>query len=209
MRMLFALSLLASACASQTPAPASAPNVHARLATPTRLFVLATASTGAITARRYTHDGWQSSAVALAFAGGDITATATTAGQLAVTELALDLEPIDIPQSVFGKPARLERVRLSLAKPAAPVDAAWIDANDATATAQLALDLSWSIEIDGNGTPLGTQHLASIPTAVALSGDGARVDATLSAHASGPVWSWAGLLEFDDLDIALAAATLD
>ncbi len=48
-----------------------------------------------------------------------------------------------------------------------------------------------------------------MPVAIALSGDGAHVDATLSARASGAVWSWAGLLELDDLELALDAATLN
>jgi hypothetical protein len=172
------------------------------------MFVSPMTSNGSITARNYTHDGWQSSPVTLQFAGGDVTATAAS-GQLAVTALELDLQPIDIPPSVFGKPAQLQQVRLALTKAPDPVEASWSDADNATAAPQLAFDLSWTIAIDNSATPLGTQHLPVAPATLTLSGDGAQVDAALAAHASGAVWSWAGLLELDDLDLTLSAATID
>jgi hypothetical protein len=208
MRTLLVFSLPLLACASSPNEPiTSAPNVRARLASPTRLFVSAMSS-GSITARHYTNSGWQSSPVTLQLAGGDVTATASSR-QLDVTAFDLDLQPIDIPPDVFGKPAQLQQVRLALTKMPDPADATWSDADNATAAPQIALDLSWTIAIDNSATPLGTQHLPAAPTAVTLSGDGAHVEATLDAHASGAVWSWAGLLELDDLDLSLSAATID
>lgn len=198
------------ACASPSPeSVAGSKSVRERLAQPTRLLVSAATSTGTITARRYTHDGWQGGQLALAIADGDFTTTATPSGAFAVSELLLNLQPIDIPESVFGKPARLTDVRLQLKAPTAATDAQWADADDATATTKLELDLSWSIAINGSATPLGAQHLPPVPVVLGLSGTGAHIDAGLSAHATGTVWSWAGLLELDDLDLTLQAATID
>jgi len=209
MRSLFVPSFALVACASSPPEPAAtAPNVRARLAAPTRLL-LAPGSTGSIVAKQWTQGGWQSGTLALQLADGDVTAVANSDGQLALTELRIDLAPIAIPDSVFGKPAQLQDVQLALAMQPPMASAQWSDANDATATATVQLDLSWAIFIDGAATPLGTQHLAALPLAIALGGDGSNVHATLQATAAGEVWSWAGLLELDDLSLALDASTSD
>src|SRR6516162_6233529 len=111
MRTLLLCSLSLAACASQVPEPiTTAPDVRTRLAAPTRMLVSQTTSTGSVTAKRQTQDGWQGSPVALVLADGDFNATATSDGQLALADLRLDFAPIAIPDSVFGKPAQLQDV---------------------------------------------------------------------------------------------------
>jgi hypothetical protein len=204
---LIPTSLVTAACASSPPeAPAAAATVRERLTQPTRLLVAAGASTGSLTASHYTSGGWQAGTTAVTIQNGELDASAGSAGNLDVAALSLDLGPIEIPSSVFGKPATLKDVRLRLAAPPA-VTTSWTDADDATASAQVALDLDWTIVVDGNGSPLGTQHLPAIPVAIALVGSGAEVDATIDVHATGELWSWADLLKITELDLKLAATS--
>ena len=207
MRSILAPLFFVTACVSAPPDQSSAPTtVRDRLARPTRLTVSAAASSGTITARRYTHDGWQVADVAVPIANGELVATASAAGELELATLIVDAAPIDIPSSVFGTPAQLRDVVLVLAaKPA--VTTSWTDADDATATAMVDLDLMWTLFVNGGATPLGTQHLPPIAVDLALAGSGDHVDASIDLHATGELWSWAGLIQLADLKLTLVAST--
>ncbi len=207
MRSLIVLVPALAACAAssvpENPAPAS---VRARLDHLTKMMVSVPDSSGSLTASRYTHDGWQDGTIAISIANGELDAQATADGNLYLGAFSLNLDPIDIPESVFGKAAQLKDIRLVLAdKPKAT--ATWADDDDATASASVPLDLSWTLVVDGNAAPLGTQHLAPLPMTIALSGSGEEVDATISAHASGDLWTWADLLKLEELDLQLTATT--
>lgn len=205
MRFLM-LSFAVAACTSTPEGPAAPTTVRAQLAQPTRLLVPATPAAGTITARRYTHDGWQTGTIDVAIANGELVASADATGQLALATFSVNAEPIDVPADVFGTPAQLRDVRLVLtAKPAAATT--WTDDDNATATAMLALDLTWTLAVNGHATPLGAQLLPPIPVDVALTGTGGRVDATVDLHGAGELWSWAGLLELTDLQLALTATS--
>jgi len=198
------------ACASAPPVDGPTfESVRDRLAaSPTRLLVSAPESSATITARRWTFDGWQDGSIDVTLDGGELVATADADGQLQLVSFGLTADPITIPEGVFGKPARLEDVRLALASKSLAMTT-WNDGDDATATARLDLDLSWSIAIDDATVPLGTQHLAPIPADLVLSGSGDHVDATLVLHGSGVLWSWAGLLELTELELELVASTTE
>ena len=173
---------------------------------PTRLLIEPTQSAGSVTARRYTHAGWQTGTLALVIDGGELDTTADATGQIALAQLAVDLAPIALPDSVFGKPAELADVRIVLAR-RPQLATAWTDADDATTSAMIDLDLDWSIAVDGSRVPLGTQHLPALPLEVVLSGAGDRVAATAALHAQGSLWSWADLFEITALELDLAAST--
>src|SRR5438067_8207657 len=180
MRTLLVSSFAFTACSSQVSEPITpAPDVRTRLAAPTRMLVSQGTSSGSVTAKRQTQDGWQGGPVVLQLADGDFNATVNADGQLALADLRLDFAPIDVPDSVFNKPAQLQNVRLAFANAPAATAAKWSDADYATATPTIALDLSWSIAIAGSAMPLGTQHLPAMPVDVTVSGDGAHVAATL------------------------------
>ncbi len=211
MRISYLAPVLLAACGvagNDVPAAPAFTSVHDRLTTEsTRLFIPGEAGAGSLVARRYTHDGWVEGTAALAIANGELVAQ-VAGDRLMARTFELGLDPIDVPETVFGKPAQLTDVRLTLASSSsAPIE--WTDENDATARLDLELDLQWSIAIDGSVSPLGTQHLPSIPLDVTLSGGGDHVDAALGIHASGTLWSWADLLELDQLDLELAAGTID
>src|ERR1700689_642623 len=183
MRALILLPLIA--CTSTPPLGDAAPTtVRDHLATPTRLLVSATQSTGSITASHYTTDGWQSGSIAIAIADGELDATVDATGQLQISTFSLHVDPIDIPMDSFGTAAQLRDVQLALATTTAATTT-WSDDNDATATATFELDLNWSIEVGDNVLQLGTQHLPPIPTTLALFGDGDHVATTLQLTGAG------------------------
>jgi hypothetical protein len=206
---LILVPLLAAACTTSPAAPDSSfVSVRDRFETaPTRLFVAAQPVAGTIDARRWTHDGWVDGTTEISVANGELVGAVDASGTLEVSTFALALDPLDIPEVVFGKPAQLTDVRLTLARPVS-APAIWADDDHATATVNLELDLAWSLATDGTQSPLGTQHLPAIPLDVTLGGSGDHVEATLALHADGTLWSWAGLLELTQLELAVTAATV-
>lgn len=204
---ILVLPLCLIACIdSHKPEAPVAPNVRARLSEPTKLMVATTSSTGSLTASRYTHDGWQDGTIAVTMASGELDTSAGTDGQLAISGFSINVDPIDIPPDVFGKAVELKDVRLVLGD---KVEAAtsWSDSDDATATATVTLDLQWTLVVDTNASPLGTQHLTGLPVAITLSGTGADVDASIDVDAMGELWSWADLFKLTALHLQLDATT--
>lgn len=184
------LVLLFTGCASAVvPASPDAPaSLQARLAEPARLAI--TGGTGAITAKRY---GSDPSRVALPIAGG-----ALAVDDRAITGFQLTFAPIALDDT-----AALADIALTLRAPVMTA-LAWRDDDTATASTTLEVALSWSLAVDGSELPLNGDAL-SLPAELALSGDGETVDAQLSIVAPGALWRWAGLLELDDLALALRA----
>jgi len=211
MRALALTSLLFAACASNgtnTPTGPTFASVHDRLAAEsTRLFISGQGSSGSLDAKRYTSDGWVDGTSTITISSGELIVK-LAGDQLSAQLFDLSLDPIDLPDSVFGKPAQLTDVRVTLATSASATPT-WIGTDDVTATIPLKLDLGWSISINGGVTQLGAQHLPVIPLDVMLTGGGDHVDAVLGLHADGTLWSWAGLIELSKLDLSLAGATVD
>ena len=211
MRTFALLALFFAACTapdSQTPTGPSFSSVHERLVhEPTRLFIPGEGSTGSLVASHYTSSGWVSGTANLTIDNGELVAK-LSADQLVADKFDVGFAPIDLPDSLFGKPAQLVDVRVTLTSSASGA-ASWTDADDATATLPLQLDLSWSIGIDNKVTPLGTQHLPVIPLQLTLTGGGDHVDGAFTVHAMGDLWSWAGLLQLSEIDLQLSGATVD
>ena len=210
MRTLLALTLFVAACTSNDPAGGQHfDSVRDRLADgPTRLYVGSDGSTGSITAKRKTSDGWAEGVTQVTIDGGEVSAKVDSHGALTVDRLTVSLAPIEIPEDVFKKPAQLDDVRVSLTAPA-HADVQWTSDNDATFTLPLMLDFDWSIHINGSNTPLATQHLPPVSIDVVVTGAGDHIDASLSLQATGELWNWANLLEMTSLDLSLAAGTAD
>jgi hypothetical protein len=210
---LLALPLaLASACTTSPSGddgsdPAPPASVRERLKEDTRLVVAAADSTGSIMAAHYSGGMWNEGSIALVVDNGELVAAARTATAVEVQRFALAFQPIDLPESLLGHPATLTNLRVALAKPVL-VDAAWSGDDAAMVTGAVNLDLSWTLTVDGTALPLGAPHLAGIPIAFTLSGDGARVAGDLAVHADGELWSWAGLVKIEDLDLSIGAATV-
>ncbi len=206
--ILTSFPLVVAACAeSSTPEAPSAPNVRARLAQQTKLLVTPETSSGSITASRYTgSSGWQDGTVDVTIANGELDGKVGADGQLAIDQFSLNVAPIDIPPSVFGKPVELKDIRLVLAAPATATTT-WSDDDDAAATVMMSLDLQWTLVVDGNSAPLGGQHLPPIAVDVTLSGTGADVEAAISANAMGDLWSWADLFKLEAMTLQLESTS--
>ncbi|HEX7704222.1 MAG TPA: hypothetical protein VF403_25945 [Kofleriaceae bacterium] len=211
MRALALTSILFAACTNnRTDAPTGPTfaSVHDRLAAEsTRLFINGEGSSGSLDAKRYTSDGWVDGTSAISISSGDLIVK-LTGDQLSAQMFDLSIGPIDLPDSLFGQPAQLTDVRVTLAS-SASATATWTDSDDATATIPLKLDLGWSISINGGVSQLGAQHLPVIPLDVTLTGAGDHVDAALGLRGDGTLWSWAGLIELSQLELSLAGATVD
>lgn len=118
----------------------------------------------------------------------------------------MELQTIEIPATLTGHAAALTRPRLELT---APVTAAatWSGDNSAELEVDLALQLSWSLAVDGVGVQVGAPRLPPLPVQIQLTGDGARVTADVRIHAAGELWSWANLVKLSDLELVLGAGT--
>lgn len=211
MRASLALVLLATGACATSSVPEGEPAAHSvreRLQQPTRLYIAPGTSTGEIMASRYTHDGWVSGTTSLTVDSGELHAVVDNDGKLALTGLEIGVDDITIPQDVFGKPASLTNVKVTM--PYASLgNVTWQNENDATLTLTLALDLDWDLAVNGAVSPLGTQHLPPVTVTTELTGDGQHVDASLALDATGELWSWAGLFKLTELKLDLAAATVD
>jgi hypothetical protein len=211
MMRLLALVLLATGACATSATPEGEPaahNVRERLEQPTRLYIAPGTSTGEIMASRYTHDGWVAGTTPLTLDAGELHAVVDNDGKLAVTGFEVAVNDIAIPESVFGKPASLTHVKVSMPY-ASLASVVWNSDDDATATLTLALDLDWDIQINDASSPLGTQHLPPVTVTTTLTGDGEHVDASLAIDATGDLWSWAGLFKLTELKLDVAAATVD
>jgi hypothetical protein len=215
MRSALAFVLFASAAAACVPGSASPTgtdtydSVRDRLETkPTRLYIGSDGSTGTITAKRWTADGWVEGTTPITISSGELRASVNSSGTLKLETFEVGVAPIDIPEEVFKKPAQLEDVRVKLTN-AASGQTTWTSDDDATVTLSLDLDLDWSIAVNNTQTPLGTQHLPPVPVDLTLTGAGDHVDASIGLHASGELWNWAGLLQLTGLELSLSAETTD
>jgi hypothetical protein len=210
MRALALTPLLLAACTDPTTPPSrpTFASVHDRLAAQsTRLFISGQGSTGSLDAKHYTPDGWVDGTSAITISNGELIVK-LIGDQLSAQMFDLALDPIDLPDSLFGKPAQLTGVRVTLAT-SASATATWTSSDDATTTIPLQLDLGWSLSVNGGVSQLGAQHLPVIPLDVMVTGGGDHVDATLALRGDGTLWSWAGLIELSQLELSLDGATVD
>jgi hypothetical protein len=211
--LIFLASVLASSLASLasggctsdvTELPAS---VRDRLeASEIQLAVSGAERAGSITALRRIAGGWVEGSVELTALGGAIVATADARGAIRIERFAVDLGPIEIPESVLGYEAQLTGVHLRAERPTR-VATMWNGDDLARATPPLQLELTWSLTIRGQTSPLGAPRPAPVPVEILLTGDGSAIHAEAHARSAGVLWSWADLLKLTDLDLSLTAST--
>ncbi len=206
MRSGIAFFLVFTACATSTDS--SPDSVRERLMSDETDLVIATEeSTGSISAQRRGAGGWVAGLVDLSVERGELVVTADARGSITIERLAVDLGPIRIPESVLGYEAELTGVHLEAERPAGVVTT-WTGDDQALATAEVALELTWSLTIDGKTSPLGAPKLPPVPLEIELTGDGPVVHAEVRALSAGMFWSWADLVKLEDLSLVLTAATV-
>lgn len=128
--------------------------------------------------------------------------------QVAVDELALALAPIDLPRAYFPAGVRLTDLQLRLVRPVLVLGGQWTpDGEDLTGGVLIGLDLDWAIEIAGHATPLATQHLAPLALDLAIGREGETLTLYADGHAAGVQWTWANIVWFGDVTLAMHART--
>lgn len=206
------LLLVSAACNPEVRDTAEPPPASMReqlIAGDTRLLLSAADSAGTITAQRKLAGGaWEAGVVDLKVDNGELVASADARGTVTIERFAVGLAPIVIPPEVFGREAALSNVRAELAAPA-EVTTTWVDDDQARVTATLDLAFSWALTVDGSTAQLGSPDLPPVTLDVELAGDGSFVHADVRAVAFGELWSWAGLVKLEDLNLVIVAATPD
>jgi hypothetical protein len=199
------LATATAACTTSVPAgPPPASTVRDLLATEGASLAITSDSAGSLIAR-FWEDGWEDQPVDLGIGGGALVVSLDHVGRLIVEDLDVALAPLELSDDVFDEPARLVdlRAELAMTTPIAPIT--WTDPDTGSATMEITLRLWWSIERDGEVTPLGSITLRDLPIDVSIAGSAAAVDATVSLHTEGTLWSFASLIELADLSLALTA----
>ena len=184
-------------------------SVRERLETdPPRLLWNAGESAGSITVQRRLGGGaWEAGLADLAIDQGEIVTSADAdTGEVTIEKLSFTLKDIEIPATVFNRQASLSRVRGELAAPAI-VKTAWANDNDVQLTAALDLSFSWALTVEGNTAELGAPDLPPVTLAIHVTGDGSYVRADVDAGAAGELWSWAGLVKLENLNLVLGGET--
>ncbi|MGE3765414.1 MAG: hypothetical protein AB7L94_24345 [Kofleriaceae bacterium] len=181
-------------------------SVRERLEDRTRLLVSRDASTGSITAEKKNGPDWETGTIALPFENGEIEVSSDASDALTIESIEIDFDDIALPESLFaGREASLTGVRLQLSD-SVRATATWANDNDVAIVAELPFELHWAITIGGSKTELGSPKFPKVPVGLRLVGDGAHVDASLSAYVEGELWSWAGLIKLRELELGVEAS---
>lgn len=207
--MMRLVSLLAftviTGCAASATEPeieAPPPTVREALADHTRLFAT-TGTAGAITAKRWSRDGWIGGDAPIVIDGGGVAASLDASGRVVLDHLQLQLQSIAIPEDALGTPITLDGLRLDLVAAPPAAETAWITDDAATAKTTVELALAWSITVGDVTTALGPLKLPPLVAHLTLGGDGGAVELALDLDAEGVIWSWFGIIEIADLHLAV------
>ncbi len=79
------------------------------------------------------------------------------------------------------------------------------DGNHCSTTASLDINLDWSLVMDDQVYPLGTQKLGTMDLNVEIYQKRGELFAELDGTAEGVFWHWAGIVEFSDLTLYTTA----
>lgn len=180
-------------------------SVRERLEDRTRLLVSRDASTGSITADKKNGAAWDTGTIPLPFENGEIEVSSDANNALTLESLQINFDDIPLPDSLFnGREAMLTGVRIEL-EDSVRASATWASDNDVALVAELPLELHWAVTIGGSATELGSPKFPKVPVGIRLVGDGAHIDASLSAFVEGELWSWAGLIKLRELELGVEA----
>lgn len=204
--VVVAAGYVGGGCDSAASVGAPVETAREVLASPTQMAVVPASSGVALRAELDRGDHVDAGRVAIAVTRGSLW-TRTAGNQLVIDSLALELAPVDLPADVL-EGARLTDLRLRLPAAVYTRDARWHDDdNGCDATATAALELDWSLELDGKSYPLAPQRIDGIDLAMMIGRDGDAVTLDVGAMGSGTRWSWADLVWFDDLTVTIGATT--
>lgn len=205
---VLSLLLLAPACADETAAPDAAAPATAleRLVDSPRLVGLfpdqATISLEVVIRRG---DGWQEYRASPSLDHGTITLAARPDGRVQLTAAWLSFDDIMVGDKGIP-PTGLHLTGLQV-RTRDLHECDWVDwAEDdeaCSASIPAVFYLDWSMVVsDGEVVPLGTQELAPMDLRVDVARDERGIAADLQVVEPGTLWSWAGIVEFRNFELA-------
>jgi hypothetical protein len=213
---LFTLLLLGlSACGPEPATPdggAPAASTRDRLtAGPRALVFLADQASISLEIRIRRADGWKTYDVAPRLSHGSLSVSAGPDGgiQLGAASLWFD----DIAVGDKGVPPTGLHLTDLAVRTRAPHECEWVtwspDGEACSAGIPATLSLDWSMVMtDGDVYPLATQELAPMDFWVDLARDADGITGDLAVVAPGTLWTWAGIVEFGDLQLSAPAHEL-
>jgi hypothetical protein len=211
----FLATLSASACDTEPAAPDAEPpaaTTRDRLvAGPRMLAVLADQAAVSLEVQIRRGDGWDVYSVAPQLRHGSLSISAQPEGTIELGAAALWFDDILVGDK--GVPPTGLYLTDVVVRTRAVHECEWVtwdpDGDACSAGIPAVLYLDWSIVMtDGVVVPLSTQELAPMDVWVDLARDDAGIAGDLVVVAPGPLWAWAGVVEFRDLELTAPAHEL-
>ena len=128
--------------------------------------------------------------------------------QLRVEGMEVSAADVEVGPGVMPPDgATFTRISIALASPF-QVDLTSLSDTAARVEADLPLDVHWAVALDHGVVDLAPIQFPELrfELALELDADGA-IEAHLAAAQPGPFWSWAGIFELRDLEVALVGST--
>jgi hypothetical protein len=214
-RLVSLLILTLSACGPEPAAPDGGPpaaTTRERLiAAPRVLGVLADRAAISLEVQIRRGDGWDVHRAAPQLSHGSLSLSAQPDGTIQLGAASLWFEDIMVGDK--GVPPTGLHLTGVVVRTRAVHECEWVtwapDGDACSAGIPAVLYLDWSaVMTDGEVYPLATQELAPMDLWVDLAGDDAGIAGDLVVVAPGPLWSWAGIVEFRDLELRAPAHEL-
>lgn len=214
-RLILSLLTTLSACGPESAAPdagdTAATTRERLIAGPRVLAVLADRAAISLEVHIRRGDGWDAHTVAPALSHGTLSVSAQPDGtiQLGAASLRFD----DILVGDKGVPPTGLHLTDVVVQTRAVHECEWVtwapDGDACSAGIPAVLHLDWSMVMtDGVVYPLATQELEPMDFWLDLTRDEDGIAGALAVVAPGPLWTWAGLVEFRDLELSVPAHEL-
>jgi hypothetical protein len=214
-RLLLLATLFASACGPETAAPDADPpaaSTRDRLTAAPRVLAVATdQATISLEIQIHRADGWEVYRVAPELSHGSLSISAQPDGAIQLDAASLWFDDIAVGDK--GVPPTGLHLTDIVVRTRAPHECEWVtwasDGEACSAGIPAILALDWSMVMtDGEVHPLGTQELAPMDVWVDLARDAEGITGDLVVVAPGTLWTWAGVVEFRDLELTAPAHEL-
>lgn len=144
----------------------------------------------------------------LTIAGGVATAAVAPDGTLAVSDMLVDFHDVVVlPEDFPPRGIHITDITLRLEQETTCEHTEWTD-DDNSCYAELParLMLDWALNVNGNVYELGSQHLRSMDTAVAIYKTDMAYEIDIMGQAPGTLWNWADIVEFSDFTMVVHGA---
>lgn len=212
--LLFLATVSTSACSAEPAAPDAAPPEVTRdrlIAGPRNLALLADQAAISLDVHIRGGDGWDVYSATPSLRSGSLALSALADGSVQLGAAALSFDDILVGDK--GVPPTGLHLTDVVVRTRAVHECEWVewapDGDACSAGIPAVLFLDWSVVMtDGVTYPLATQELAPMDLWIDLTRDADGIAGDLVMVAPGTLWSWAGVVEFRDLELHAPAHEL-